>query len=179
MEGNSEGRHPARDQEPRVPGCDHPGRGARTRAGCRPSLLPSIARSEEHTSELQSHVNLVCRLLLEKKKLNTTDLRNVSGGFQERLGYANAHLSRVAEVKGLTPEVALQYLYHMDRVERRRHRARIPPDPRSTKPRLTSASKRASSTKCPGHAIRPVTPPASVAGPRSGVSALRSLGPAG
>src|SRR4051812_49945396 len=28
------------------------------------------ARSEEHTSELQSHVNLVCRLLLEKKKKN-------------------------------------------------------------------------------------------------------------
>src|SRR5690242_21252330 len=28
------------------------------------------ARSEEHTSELQSHVNLVCRLLLEKKKNN-------------------------------------------------------------------------------------------------------------
>src|SRR5690242_21861359 len=27
-----------------------------------------IARSEEHTSELQSHVKLVCRLLLEKKK---------------------------------------------------------------------------------------------------------------
>src|SRR5690242_21158660 len=27
-----------------------------------------IVRSEEHTSELQSHVNLVCRLLLEKKK---------------------------------------------------------------------------------------------------------------
>src|SRR5690242_21467867 len=29
-------------------------------------------RSEEHTSELQSHVNLVCRLLLEKKKKNIT-----------------------------------------------------------------------------------------------------------
>src|SRR5207237_10867685 len=28
------------------------------------------ARSEEHTSELQSHLNLVCRLLLEKKKTN-------------------------------------------------------------------------------------------------------------
>src|SRR5690242_20851641 len=28
----------------------------------------SPVRSEEHTSELQSHVNLVCRLLLEKKK---------------------------------------------------------------------------------------------------------------
>src|SRR5438477_6048292 len=27
-----------------------------------------VQRSEEHTSELQSHVNLVCRLLLEKKK---------------------------------------------------------------------------------------------------------------
>src|SRR5438477_10562889 len=31
------------------------------------------SRSEEHTSELQSHVNLVCRLLLEKKK-NTTNI---------------------------------------------------------------------------------------------------------
>src|SRR4030065_885373 len=28
----------------------------------------SFPRSEEHTSELQSHLNLVCRLLLEKKK---------------------------------------------------------------------------------------------------------------
>src|SRR5690242_8394952 len=28
-----------------------------------------VARSEEHTSELQSHVNLVCRLLLEKKNI--------------------------------------------------------------------------------------------------------------
>src|SRR5260370_16521745 len=28
-----------------------------------------MARSEEHTSELQSHLNLVCRLLLEKKKI--------------------------------------------------------------------------------------------------------------
>src|SRR5260370_26492359 len=29
-------------------------------------------RSEEHTSELQSHLNLVCRLLLEKKKKQVT-----------------------------------------------------------------------------------------------------------
>src|SRR5260370_10447539 len=28
----------------------------------------NVERSEEHTSELQSHLNLVCRLLLEKKK---------------------------------------------------------------------------------------------------------------
>src|SRR5690242_2288173 len=30
--------------------------------------MKKVGRSEEHTSELQSHVNLVCRLLLEKKK---------------------------------------------------------------------------------------------------------------
>src|SRR5438477_4652523 len=30
---------------------------------------PRVVRSEEHTSELQSHVNLVCRLLLEKKNM--------------------------------------------------------------------------------------------------------------
>src|SRR2546430_11787150 len=30
-----------------------------------------VSRSEEHTSELQSQSNLVCRLLLEKKKENT------------------------------------------------------------------------------------------------------------
>src|SRR5437773_6792832 len=30
--------------------------------------IPAIRRSEEHTSELQSHHDLVCRLLLEKKK---------------------------------------------------------------------------------------------------------------
>src|SRR5256885_9659478 len=40
------------------------GEGLRQRLGLRP--LP--ARSEEHTSELQSPCNLVCRLLLEKKK---------------------------------------------------------------------------------------------------------------
>src|SRR5256886_3095741 len=34
-----------------------------------PRLIPSFHRSEEHTSELQSQSNLVCRLLLEKKKI--------------------------------------------------------------------------------------------------------------
>src|SRR5260221_8899254 len=33
-------------------------------------LPPGLKRSEEHTSELQSHSDLVCRLLLEKKKTN-------------------------------------------------------------------------------------------------------------
>src|SRR5260370_16925622 len=49
---------------------------ARDLGGCRTArqvlALSEIAcrlvRSEEHTSELQSHLNLVCRLLLEKKK---------------------------------------------------------------------------------------------------------------
>src|SRR5690242_20777549 len=35
------------------------------------------SRSEEHTSELQSHVNLVCRLLLEKKKNKTMRIDSV------------------------------------------------------------------------------------------------------
>src|SRR2546422_1417342 len=34
--------------------------------------LPRVHRSEEHTSELQSRLHLVCRLLLEKKKKNMT-----------------------------------------------------------------------------------------------------------
>src|SRR5260370_28132501 len=38
----------------------------RRHAACAPG------RSEEHTSELQSHLNLVCRLLLEKKKIKYT-----------------------------------------------------------------------------------------------------------
>src|SRR2546427_7813807 len=49
---------------------------------CRPSFLSikrsfapfpnrPVNRSEEHTSELQSQSNLVCRLLLEKKKIQT------------------------------------------------------------------------------------------------------------
>src|SRR5260370_4191670 len=47
------------------------GRGTHLRA--RASLTRKVSasedsRSEEHTSELQSHLNLVCRLLLEKKK---------------------------------------------------------------------------------------------------------------
>src|SRR2546422_4442940 len=34
--------------------------------------VQAVARSEEHTSELQSRLHLVCRLLLEKKKKPTT-----------------------------------------------------------------------------------------------------------
>src|SRR2546430_7791982 len=41
------------------------------RAGPVPAAAQGAARSEEHTSELQSQSNLVCRLLLEKKKTQT------------------------------------------------------------------------------------------------------------
>src|SRR2546422_5308689 len=41
-------------------------------------LGPLIQRSEEHTSELQSRLHLVCRLLLEKKK---TKNRHIAPGF--------------------------------------------------------------------------------------------------
>src|SRR5207237_5673407 len=56
---------PARPTPPRAP------------PSCSPrSSVPngsSPARSEEHTSELQSHLNLVCRLLLEKKNKEHRD----------------------------------------------------------------------------------------------------------
>src|SRR5436190_11060891 len=41
-------------------------------------LQPQNARSEEHTSELQSHSDLVCRLLLEKKKIDCATLSDPS-----------------------------------------------------------------------------------------------------
>src|SRR5438270_3325918 len=40
------------------------------------SVLP-FNRSEEHTSELQSQSNLVCRLLLEKKKKNNKSIKHI------------------------------------------------------------------------------------------------------
>src|SRR2546429_6666897 len=47
----------------------------------RPSLssISRYLRSEEHTSELQSRLHLVCRLLLEKKKVNYYQARHLHG----------------------------------------------------------------------------------------------------
>src|SRR3712207_7272231 len=42
-----------------------------------PLLLVALARSEEHTSELQSRQYLVCRLLLEKKKYAPTPVNTI------------------------------------------------------------------------------------------------------
>src|SRR2546422_2237013 len=54
------------EPEPHDPAAD---RSSRRRPGGRRRLPPGARqRSEEHTSELQSRLHLVCRLLLEKKK---------------------------------------------------------------------------------------------------------------
>src|SRR5260370_12908845 len=49
---------------------------------CRGSVGCQRTRSEEHTSELQSHLNLVCRLLLEKKKI--IKYESISVAYQDK-----------------------------------------------------------------------------------------------
>src|SRR5690606_39564803 len=63
-------RHPGRRRRRWQHGRDpQRGRGIRHRGPARAGRLDAAQdRSEEHTSELQSRENLVCRLLLEKKK---------------------------------------------------------------------------------------------------------------
>src|SRR5260370_32089492 len=63
------------------PGLGDPAPGYHSECGARilrarqvESSARGILRSEEHTSELQSHLNLVCRLLLEKKKTTRRDV---------------------------------------------------------------------------------------------------------
>src|SRR5260370_1891884 len=68
---------PPRDSRRRDPSPIGPAPAPRSKKGvCTLEPLPGVprarrqaSRSEEHTSELQSHLNLVCRLLLEKKKM--------------------------------------------------------------------------------------------------------------
>src|SRR2546427_8579911 len=52
-------------------------------------------RSEEHTSELQSQSNLVCRLLLEKKKKNQRDVPHIQARWSVRQRRASGHLADV------------------------------------------------------------------------------------
>src|SRR5256885_3046250 len=64
------------------------------------SWYPFTARSEEHTSELQSPCNLVCRLLLEKKKNDHRPLQK-SVSFYSRSGaFAWRSDARIVEVLG-------------------------------------------------------------------------------
>src|SRR5690606_42015005 len=69
---------PERSGTPAVPVLHLPVSARQFRAHPRQHAVP-LGRSEEHTSELQSRENLVCRLLLEKKKLSRlTRLFNTS-----------------------------------------------------------------------------------------------------
>src|SRR2546429_7034066 len=61
----------------RICGCERPneqfsGKGHTIHVCKRCQARPKSERSEEHTSELQSRLHLVCRLLLEKKKIMIT-----------------------------------------------------------------------------------------------------------
>src|SRR5262249_59770308 len=53
-------------------------------------------RSEEHTSELQSLTNLVCRLLLEKKKFKNNHIPHTSHHYHDSL--SDHHTARSARV---------------------------------------------------------------------------------
>src|SRR5258706_11651220 len=64
----------------------------RSRRGSAPARTPAAyrppSRSEEHTSELQSLTNLVCRLLLEKKNNRREILKNEDEALAENSPYA-------------------------------------------------------------------------------------------
>src|SRR2546429_7177154 len=50
-------------------------------ADVRVEIVVPVRRSEEHTSELQSRLHLVCRLLLEKKKIQDTQSRSLTSPY--------------------------------------------------------------------------------------------------
>src|SRR2546422_2135119 len=69
-----------------------PGRAARARGAPAAGVLRGGgARSEEHTSELQSRLHLVCRLLLEKKKTSANSSTRTDT-------YSSAHASAYLSV---------------------------------------------------------------------------------
>src|SRR5438034_5789308 len=70
-----------REHDPGAPGQTRPRSEQRVKRDLQaavpqlPDVLDPRGRSEEHTSELQSHSDLVCRLLLEKKKKSSYQQR--------------------------------------------------------------------------------------------------------
>src|SRR5690606_39692471 len=75
---------PGRDQRPLVARGEAPDHGAGL-------TLIRAPRSEEHTSELQSRENLVCRLLLEKKK-NLLTKRNIWSRRRSGRGFSSGSI---------------------------------------------------------------------------------------
>src|SRR5260370_26944920 len=72
---------------------------AQTRYPCRgAACCAPTRRSEEHTSELQSHLNLVCRLLLEKKKNQSINEQENDLSILQRVRmYKNLHTATCTE----------------------------------------------------------------------------------
>src|SRR3989475_7212558 len=64
-----------------------------------------VARSEEHTSELQSQSNLVCRLLLEKKKMKNNQASVTSTVSNRDVTSARSRRSRPSEEQYLVETV--------------------------------------------------------------------------
>src|SRR5256885_3574164 len=90
-----------------VPGSvEKPRRSAASRSTRdRPVSRRPTSRSEEHTSELQSPCNLVCRLLLEKKKIaNLTTLI-------EHLGIAPVYISGISSAACITLRFASDHAW--------------------------------------------------------------------
>src|SRR5437773_7182007 len=80
----------------------------RRRRGHQPALPPRLGRrSEEHTSELQSHHDLVCRLLLEKKKTKKVSIVVARDEIVEQAELADRHL--LALLEGLLRLDAARY----------------------------------------------------------------------
>src|SRR4029434_8789175 len=70
-----------------------------------------LVRSEEHTSELQSHLNLVCRLLLEKQNINHRQAHTHSHSHTHTHPHAHTHrrihphTPRLPRTHSLTPSL--------------------------------------------------------------------------
>src|SRR4051794_41741237 len=77
--------------------CDVPPPRRRARARRR----PATSRSEEHTSELQSPVHLVCRLLLEKKKYDLSALNTLMATSSHRVMCQTSHATAFKFSTGL------------------------------------------------------------------------------
>src|SRR2546426_3420495 len=90
-------------------------------AAIRNLLTPAqqIKRSEEHTSELQSPCNLVCRLLLEKKKKKRRTEKIKNGAFPSP-GISRLHLQcstcRYRGISDLLPQITSNITHHVSRV---------------------------------------------------------------
>src|SRR3954449_11247263 len=109
-----------------------------------------IIRSEEHTSELQSHSHLVCRLLLAKKTMPSppsATTASTPSSIAVRLSYLAFSMSLFFFNDTATPEIytfpyTTLFRSTASRVPSPRSRARASPSPPSpTSPRATSRSE--------------------------------------